>query len=173
MRKLIDNWAGKGSEEAIISEQDAQVWRAAADTWRLFYWDWARKQNYPQEVTPGGDSSWQDFGIPYLFSLQVVPVWDPKTQQRVSDYENPLWNFNNPEKGLDGKSLRFGTMPEDKKRYNIPDNPAKSDLNKPWDPPMPVSPPGCTTRVPLTDVVGSVYRHRPMGCAVRFRQKGI
>jgi len=114
MRKLIDNWAGKGSEEAIITEQDAQVWRAAADTWRLFYWDWARKQNYPQEVTPGGDSSWQDFGIPYLFSLQVVPVWDPKTQQRVNDYENPLWNFNNPEKGLDGKSLRFGTMPEDK-----------------------------------------------------------
>lgn len=67
MKELIDDWAGKGTQKAIISEQDAQAWRAAADTWRLFYWDWARKQNYPQETTPGGDTSWQDFGIPYIF----------------------------------------------------------------------------------------------------------
>lgn len=133
MEEVIKDWV----KEKTLSEADVGSWRSAASTWRLFYWDWARKQKYPRSANLPVEP-WNDFGIPYLFSLPEVPVFPPTGGD--STMPNPLWNFENPEKDLvTKKSLPLGQMPEGKERWNIRDSPEKGDPDKPWEIPLPVS----------------------------------
>lgn len=116
MKDTIAEWIEKG----VLKDVQADSWRKAADSWRLFYWDWARKQKYPKNTNPDVQA-WDDFGVPYLFSLQTVPISLPSGWDH--DYPNPLWNFVNPEKTKDtNKPLPFGQMPEGKAQWNIKDD---------------------------------------------------
>lgn len=99
-----------------LPDSERETWFDAAAIWRLPYWDWARKQTYPGEP----DKQYDDFGIPYLFTLEVVPVFLPSG--RRNDYPNPLWKFENPERDANGKPLAMGSMPPEKKAYNIKDD---------------------------------------------------
>ncbi|KAI1084788.1 common central domain of tyrosinase-domain-containing protein [Whalleya microplaca] len=104
--------------KGIIASWDLEVslsqeWYNAADTWRLPYWDWARKQSYNNE-----------FALPEVFTLLEVPIYPPSGQ---TIHPNPLWGFENPEKGSDGKSLPMGKMPKGKEQWSIND-----DGTLPW-----------------------------------------
>lgn len=102
MKKVINDWK--------LEQAEATRWHESADQWRLPYWDWARKQSYTK-----------NFAVPYLFSLEVVPVYLP-FQKPLMDYSNPLWKFDNPEKGPDDMPLAMGDMPPGKEKWNIKDD---------------------------------------------------
>lgn len=97
-------------------------WRAAANDWRLPYWDWARPQPYLEEKQSEElNARLPPYGIPYVFTLPEVPIWLPKDGKE--EHPNPLVEFENPEKEADGKTPRlFGNMPEGKTQWNIKDN---------------------------------------------------
>lgn len=82
----------------------ADEWKAAVQTWRVPYWDWARKQSWP-DGTGSYEKGYNNFGMPYVFMLPEVPIYLPG--KPVMYYKNPLVDFENPKK-VDGKPLKFG-----------------------------------------------------------------
>ncbi|RWA09877.1 hypothetical protein EKO27_g5246 [Xylaria grammica] len=102
-----------------ITKSKAREWNEAADTWRLPYWDWAQRQTYNNL-----------FSLPEVFTKETVRIYPEPGMTKTGDarhYPNPLWGFENPEKGPDCKPLKMGEMPADKKQWNIPD-----DEELPW-----------------------------------------
>lgn len=118
MCKLIKSWR--------LDDSQTAEWQEAADSWRLPYWDWARKS----PSTEAGDSS--SFSLPVVFCIEKVKIYRPSGE---ADYENPLWGFVNPEK-LHNKPRKFCDMPEGKKKWNIKNH---NDPKQPEND-MPVSP---------------------------------
>jgi hypothetical protein len=51
-----------------------------------------------------------------------VPIFPPSDKGLDKTHKNPLWRFENPEKGVDKKALPFGKMPPGKEKYNIADD---------------------------------------------------
>lgn len=111
MHVIIDSWK--------LGASQASHWKQAADSWRLPYWDWASRQSYNEE-----------FSLPYAFTLDIVPIYPPTGETK---HPNPLWGFDNPEKGSDGEPLPMGNMPPGKEHWNIKDDTSDEDQ------PMPVS----------------------------------
>ncbi|KAM0549462.1 hypothetical protein ACHAPJ_009448 [Fusarium lateritium] len=81
------------------------------------YWDWARHQQCSEDLV-----------CPPILTQGPVRIYPPAA---VGDhyppsglYANPFWNFENPEKDeKTGKPLTFGSMPDNKAKWNIKDNP--------------------------------------------------
>ncbi|EWZ99665.1 hypothetical protein FOWG_00085 [Fusarium oxysporum f. sp. lycopersici MN25] len=101
--------------ELPISEADE--WYKVARTWRMPYWDWARRQRYDEDLV-----------CPPVLTQVAVRIYPPATMKnqfpRSGLYPNPLLSFENPEKDpKTGKPLPFGSMPEVKTKWNIQDNP--------------------------------------------------
>ncbi|KAI1814571.1 common central domain of tyrosinase-domain-containing protein [Poronia punctata] len=119
MKEIIASWE--------LPHSEAYTWNHAADTWRLPYWDWAQKQAY-------NDS----FSLPEVATQKKVKIYLYKTSEEVAenpgfDYENPLWGFENPEKGPDGKPRKMGDMPPGKEQWNIKDGKTGcNDEPLPW-----------------------------------------
>ncbi|OJJ44489.1 hypothetical protein ASPZODRAFT_18679 [Penicilliopsis zonata CBS 506.65] len=70
-------------EEGISDPAIKATWTAAADTWRLPFWDWAIKQQDTQEL-----------GLPNLLSeanVKILKVGDTETEP----FDNPLYKFVN------------------------------------------------------------------------------
>ncbi|KAK7403443.1 hypothetical protein QQX98_010809 [Neonectria punicea] len=104
MKRVIeDDWK-------LVGEQKKE-WMAAANSWRLPYWDWAQRQTYE-----GYENS---FSLPYACILNHVPIYPPTGPAARPD---PLVSFANPEKNAKGKALPFGQMPPGKEKWNIKDN---------------------------------------------------
>ncbi|RKL26868.1 hypothetical protein BFJ70_g11741 [Fusarium oxysporum] len=105
--------------ELPISEADE--WYKVARTWRMPYWDWARRQRYDEDLV-----------CPPVLTQVAVRIYPPATMKnqfpRSGLYPNPLLSFENPEKDpKTGKPLPFGSMPEVKTKWNIQDNPIVHD----------------------------------------------
>jgi hypothetical protein len=112
MHEIIDAWK--------LDASQATEWNNAADTWRLPYWDWARRQPYNNE-----------FSLPYALTLDLVRIYPPTGEV---NHPNPLWGFDNPEKDpQDGRPLPFGQMPKGKEQWNI-----KDDVSDDSQPKLPV-----------------------------------
>lgn len=109
MADVIKSWNLTGPEE--------EEWQDARNTWRLPYWDWARKQKYEND---DGTSYNEGFALPYVFTLPKVAIYPPSGTKL--DQDNPLWGFVNPEKDANGDPLPMGSMPGDKKKWNINDD---------------------------------------------------
>ncbi|KAF4461201.1 hypothetical protein FALBO_12005 [Fusarium albosuccineum] len=107
MNDIIDEW---GLESSLKAE-----WKAAADTWRLPYWDWARKQKYNKK-----------YSLPAVLLVDQTTIYPPDKPEGQTGVENPFWGFSNPEKD-NGKPRKFGSMPEGKTDWNIPNH-----KNLPW-----------------------------------------
>lgn len=109
MKEVIKHWKTKH----LI--KDEKTWLAAANLWRMPYWDWARHQSYTQ-----------DFAYPKVMTQASVRIFPPP---EVADYypggvfPNPLWGFENPEKESFGDPRPLGAMPEGKTQWNIKDDP--------------------------------------------------
>ncbi|KAI8674654.1 Tyrosinase [Fusarium keratoplasticum] len=116
MKKIIkDDWK-------LVGEQEKE-WTAAANSWRLPYWDWAQRQTYE-----GYENS---FSLPYACILDHVPIYPPTGDTACP---NPLVNFVNPEKDAKGDPLPFGNMPPGKKKWDIHKNATeKGSPSLPWD----------------------------------------
>ncbi|EXK32645.1 hypothetical protein FOMG_11529 [Fusarium oxysporum f. sp. melonis 26406] len=117
MELIIHEWVSK--HELPISEADE--WYKAARTWRMPYWDWARRQRYDEDLV-----------CPPVLTQVAVRIYPPATMKnqfpRSGLYPNPLLSFENPEKDpKTGKPLPFGSMPEVKTKWNIQDNPIVHD----------------------------------------------
>ena len=116
MKEVIQHWVTQHG----LPEEDAEIWRAAANKWRLPYWDWARRQSYTE-----------DFAYPEILTRGYVRIYPPKQVQQFYPpsgiYSNPLWGFENPELDENGDPRPFGDMPEDKKQWNILDDPVRHD----------------------------------------------
>ncbi|KAH8660069.1 common central domain of tyrosinase-domain-containing protein [Xylariales sp. PMI_506] len=110
MKKIIKEWKLSPTAEA--------EWNQAADSWRLPYWDWARRQSYNDE-----------FSLPYALTLDIVPIYPPSGETK---HPNPLWGFDNPEKGPDGKPRKMGDMPPGKEAWNIKDDASGPPPAMPW-----------------------------------------
>ncbi|KAL6405092.1 tyrosinase precursor [Ilyonectria robusta] len=114
MKDVIKHWQDKHK----LPDSEAQVWYAAAEKWRLPYWDWARKQTYTQ-----------DFAYPEVLTQGTVRIYPPAAVKEYyppnGSYANPLWGFDNPELDADGDPLPFGQMPEGKTKWNINDDPVE------------------------------------------------
>ncbi|KAF5660864.1 tyrosinase precursor [Fusarium heterosporum] len=102
MNEIIEEWKLDTAQET--------EWKKAADTWRLPYWDWARKQQYNQE-----------YALPEVLLFERVTTYPPDKPKGELDVPNPFWGFENPEK-KDGKPRAFGDMPEGKTEWNIGDD---------------------------------------------------
>ncbi|KIL88341.1 hypothetical protein FAVG1_08420 [Fusarium avenaceum] len=102
MNDIIDEWE--------LDTAQATEWRKAADTWRLPYWDWARKQKYNQQ-----------YALPEVLIFPTTTTYPPSNPRGETNVENPFWGFQNPEK-KDGKPRAFGDMPEGKTEWNIQDD---------------------------------------------------
>ncbi|KAI2628592.1 common central domain of tyrosinase-domain-containing protein [Hypoxylon sp. NC1633] len=124
MKQIIDHWKLDASE--------AREWNRAADLWRLPYWDWARRQTYNME-----------FSLPYVLTLDIVTIYPPTGDTK---HPNPLWGFQNPEKGSDGKPLPMGQMPPGKEKWNIRDDDSDPSQKLPWSQCSGVSRHGLTTK---------------------------
>ncbi|KAF6521758.1 hypothetical protein HZS61_013286 [Fusarium oxysporum f. sp. conglutinans] len=117
MKLIINDWT---SEHGLpISETDE--WYTAAKHWRMPYWDWARRQRYHEELV-----------CPPVLTQGAVRIYPPATIKnqfpRSGLYPNPLLEFENPEKDpKTGKPLPFGSMPGNKAKWNIQDNPIVHD----------------------------------------------
>jgi tyrosinase len=68
-----------------LSSADQSQWVAAAQQWRLPYWDFAVKQSY---LNP------PNYGVPEIFSQNTVTILDFNGSQ--INVQNPLWSFSNP-----------------------------------------------------------------------------
>ncbi|KPM45298.1 hypothetical protein AK830_g1254 [Neonectria ditissima] len=111
MNDIIKEWNLDGPQKT--------EWKQAADTWRLPYWDWARKQSYNQQ-----------YSLPAVFLVDQVTIYPPDKPQGQTGVLNPFWGFTNPETvdgTKNGKPRPFGQMPEGKTQWNIPDHD-----NLPW-----------------------------------------
>ena len=117
MKLIIQVWVDKYG----LSAAEAEEWYAVAKSWRMPYWDWARHQQYSEDLV-----------CPPILTQGPVRIYPPAA---VGDYyppsglyANPFWNFENPEKDeKTGKPLPFGSMPDNKTRWNIKDNPIVHD----------------------------------------------
>ncbi|KAF5672507.1 tyrosinase precursor [Fusarium heterosporum] len=114
MKLVIEDWETESGFSAVESE----IWHRAADNWRMPYWDWARRQEYDQDLV-----------LPKVLTEESVHIYPPATAQGryAADglYPNPLLRFENPEKTPEtGVPLPFGKLPGDKSSWNIEDNPA-------------------------------------------------
>lgn len=124
-------------------------WTAAANSWRLPYWDWAQRQTYE-----GYENS---FSLPYACILDHVPIYPPTGD---TARPNPLVSFVNPETDGKGDPLPFGQMPPLKAKWNIEDN--ATDKTQP---PLPV---GISCRHLLDEtakqvhVVEQMQWHKPL-----------
>ncbi|KAJ4146106.1 hypothetical protein NW754_001569 [Fusarium falciforme] len=85
MKAIIEEWKLEKDEDSI--------WREAADTWRLPYWDWARRQVYAET-----------FALPEVLTMATVKIFPPRKDKETGD------------------PLPFGKMPKGKEKYNINDN---------------------------------------------------
>ncbi|EXL58350.1 hypothetical protein FOCG_01893 [Fusarium oxysporum f. sp. radicis-lycopersici 26381] len=117
MKLIIHECVSK--HELPISEADE--WYKVARTWRMPYWDWARRQRYDEDLV-----------CPPVLTQVAVRIYPPATMKnqfpRSGLYPNPLLSFENPEKDpKTGKPLPFGSMPEVKTKWNIQDNPIVHD----------------------------------------------
>ncbi|KAH7013796.1 hypothetical protein EDB80DRAFT_749421 [Ilyonectria destructans] len=87
MKDVIQHWKTKHG----LPDSEAQVWYAAAEKWRLPYWDWARKQTYtqdfayPEVLTQGTATGVSRYGI---------FVNNEKTAFRGLDGINNPWTAN-------------------------------------------------------------------------------
>ncbi|TVY78681.1 Tyrosinase [Fusarium oxysporum f. sp. cubense] len=107
MKEIITEWS--------LDSAQAAEWEEAADTWRLPYWDWARKQKYNEK-----------YSFPEVLMFKFVTIYPPQKPEGLTDITNPFYEFRNPETENgkpDGVSRAFGNMPEGKTDWNIPDNP--------------------------------------------------
>ncbi|KAF5594587.1 uncharacterized protein FSUBG_9407 [Fusarium subglutinans] len=107
MKEIIAEWG--------LDSADAAEWQEAADAWRLPYWDWARKQKYNDK-----------YSLPLILTFKVVTVYPPDHPKGLTGVTNPFYEFKNPETENgkpDGVPRAFGNMPEEKKQWNIHDNP--------------------------------------------------
>lgn len=88
---IIDNWPDVNSDEK-------KLWREAAMTWRLPYWDWAQKQTNSKTFT-----------LPSVLTKPKVRIYPPGTgtDQTVHEMGNPLWEFENPTR-VNGEPVPFG-----------------------------------------------------------------
>ncbi|KAI3577567.1 common central domain of tyrosinase-domain-containing protein [Fusarium oxysporum f. sp. albedinis] len=89
MKEIITEWS--------LNSAQAAEWEEAADTWRLPYWDWARKQKYNEK-----------YSLPEVLMFKFF-----------YEFRNPETENGKP----NGVSRAFGNMPEGKTDCNIPDNP--------------------------------------------------
>jgi tyrosinase len=117
MQLVIDDWV----IESGLSILDAEDWHAAADNWRMPYWDWARLQEYDEDLV-----------LPQVLTQATVRIFPPDAVQNHFSadnlYPNPLLGFENPEKNQEtGEPLPFGNLPGVKSTWNIKDNPAVHD----------------------------------------------
>ncbi|KAI6760465.1 hypothetical protein HG530_009325 [Fusarium avenaceum] len=117
MQLVINDWA----IESGLSVSDAEVWHAAADNWRMPYWDWARRQGYDEDLV-----------LPQVLTQATVRIFPPDAVQNHFSadglHPNPLLGFENPEKNQEtGEPLPFGNLPGFKSTWNIKDNPAVHD----------------------------------------------
>jgi hypothetical protein len=69
--------------EATVPDSEKELWKSAAQHWRLPYWDWAADQPYVK-----------DFGVPELTTLEKVDIVLPNLGK--ANVDNPLWKFTNP-----------------------------------------------------------------------------
>ncbi|KAF4439226.1 tyrosinase precursor [Fusarium acutatum] len=126
MKLIINNW----TSEYGLPISEADEWYTAAKHWRMPYWDWARRQRYHTDLV-----------CPSVLTQGAVRIFPPPTIKdqfpRSGLYPNPLLSFENPEKDPEtGKPLSFGSMPREKLKWNIKDNPIVHDelpLNKDCD----------------------------------------
>ncbi|KAI1099645.1 common central domain of tyrosinase-domain-containing protein [Jackrogersella minutella] len=116
MKEIIKSWVK-------ITQFEAEKWNEAADTWRLPYWDWAQRQTYNDE-----------FSLPEVFTKDTVKLYGPLAYdtEYKKPYPNPLWGFENPEKGSDRKPLAMGKMPENKEQWKIKDDDSDPKQPLPW-----------------------------------------
>ncbi|WAO84705.1 Tyrosinase [Fusarium falciforme] len=120
MKAIIQEWK--------LEEDEDSIWREAADTWRLPYWDWARHQVYAET-----------FALPEVLTMAAVKIFPPESKAELYEekdaYPNPLYGFDNPEKdGQTGDPLPFGKMPKGKEKYNINDSQEDDDHPVPTKP---------------------------------------
>ncbi|KAM0425576.1 hypothetical protein ACHAPT_009107 [Fusarium lateritium] len=120
MKAIIDEWKLQGDEHA--------KWREAANTWRMPYWDWARKQVYAET-----------FALPEVLTMSAVKIFPPTSKADLypekDAYPNPLYGFDNPEKYDDTEEPRpFGKMPEGEEKYSIRDRPKDENNPRPSRP---------------------------------------
>ena len=76
MIQMIHDWKLSDLEEE-------EIWRKAANQFRLPYWDWARKQEYTG-----------NFGIPQVCTVDSINIIMPGGQSKP--FPNPLIKFQNP-----------------------------------------------------------------------------
>lgn len=109
MKDVIQHWV----DEHGLSPTEATQWHRAANAWRLPYWDWAGKQSYAD-----------DFGVPEVLVQGHVRIHPPASLKKLYPpnglYPNPFWEFENPEKDVNGNPRAFGDMPDEVKAWNIP-----------------------------------------------------
>lgn len=97
-----------------LSDEDKKLWTAAADSWRLPYWDWARRQAFDG---PGGPV--YRYAYPEICTVLEVPVWLPKGGRTM--IKNPLERFECPERDpVTKKPVKFGEIKDVK--FRIPDD---------------------------------------------------
>lgn len=134
MGEILNHWATE--HKLNEDENEMKLWTTAKDTWRMPYWDWARRQSYNE-----------DFTYPQVLVQGPVRIFVPEKLKMYYPpsglYANPFWSFENPEKDENGNPCEFGKMPKGKRDYNIeddpvkhPDAPPRHKKDKPW---MPVS----------------------------------
>ncbi|RSL78216.1 hypothetical protein CEP51_008394 [Fusarium floridanum] len=135
MKKIIEeDWKLVGEEK--------KEWLAAANSWRLPYWDWAQRQTYE-----GYENS---FSLPYACILDHVPIYPPSGD---TARPNPLVSFVNPERDTKGDPLPFGKMPQGKEKWNINNNATDKE-----NPPLPWSECSGTSRYGVFNKDGGGYR---------------
>jgi hypothetical protein len=114
MKEVIGHWVTTHG----LTDAEAEVWIAAADKWRMPYWDWARQQSYTE-----------DFAYPRILVQGPVRIYPPAQVKQFYPpsglYANPFWGFENPEKDENGDPRAFGDMPGKMSKYNIKDDPPK------------------------------------------------
>ncbi|KAF5001204.1 hypothetical protein FGRMN_1228 [Fusarium graminum] len=122
MADVIDHWV---KEHKLDKDPEFPLWQQAKDTWRMPYWDWARRQSYSE-----------DFAYPQVLVKGPVRIFPPKSVKKFYPpsglYANPFWSFENPEQDDDGNPLAFGAMPDDKCKYNIEDDPVEHNKEPPF-----------------------------------------
>ncbi|KAG5815232.1 hypothetical protein H9Q74_002925 [Fusarium xylarioides] len=117
MKLIINDW----TSEYRLPISEADEWFTAAKHWRMPYWDWARRQQYHEDLV-----------CPPVLTQGAVRIYPPPSIRNLFPpsglYPNPLVGFENPEKDpKKRKPLPFGSMPKGKTKWNIQDNPIVHD----------------------------------------------